>query len=216
MLAEPRLPKTGGLQGLYAGKWTLRGACRFRVIEVFHCGAQDAGVPSPTNHTPIPSETPNWSSLTIDCAPLAMPQAKGIQTAPDVLIVEDQPHIARLLEYVMEGEGFTVDIAHDGALAEQKLMSVTYSAVLLDLDLPGRNGLELLQVIRSSTQQKRPSVIVLSAMCSERVAEKVIEAGADAHYPKPIVPAVLLMKMKELGVTNRRDQLRAETLKGRH
>ena len=147
--------------------------------------------------------------MTTYLASLAKTIDPGFLPVRDVLIVEDQPHIARLLEFVLEKEGFTVDIAYDGSVAERKLTFGVYSAVLLDLDLPGRSGLELLHVIRTSKQKSRPSVIVLSAMCSGQIAQKVIDAGADAHYPKPIVPAILLTKMKELGVRNNRDRMRA-------
>jgi DNA-binding response OmpR family regulator len=130
--------------------------------------------------------------------------ASTVLSGPDILIVEDQAHMARLLQFVIEREGFTVDIAYDGEGAERKLASTGYKAVLLDLDLPGRSGLELIRSIRSIHYDEPPCVIVLSGMCSGTIAEEVINAGANVHYQKPMVPATLLRKMRELGVSNQR------------
>ena len=119
-----------------------------------------------------------------------------------VLVVEDERHIARFLEFVLKKEGFSVDCAFDGDAAEQKIQANTYSAILLDLGLPHRSGLEVLSLIRSLVVPSRPAVIVLTAKSSGDVLNQVLAAGADAHCPKPVAPSTLLKKLKELGVTS--------------
>jgi DNA-binding response OmpR family regulator len=122
----------------------------------------------------------------------------------DVLVVEDQGHIARLLEFMLQREGFTVDVACDGAIAEQMISATPYSAVLLNLDLADCTGLEVLRFVRSSKLQNRPAVIVLSALCTGEISHQAMAAGADAYYPQPFSPAALLSRMRELGVTKHR------------
>ena len=97
-----------------------------------------------------------------------------------ILVVEDERHIARFLEFVLQKEGFAVEIAFDGAVAEQKIQSTNYTAILLDLGLPQRSGLEVLTFIRSLQQPVRPTVTVLTAKSSGDVSNQVLEAGADA------------------------------------
>jgi two-component system alkaline phosphatase synthesis response regulator PhoP len=121
---------------------------------------------------------------------------------PGILIVEDERHIARFLEFVLEKEGFLVETAFDGDAAVQSLQRRTYSAVLLDLGLPRRSGLEVLHWLRSSQEHDETVVIVLTAKSSGNVLQQVLAAGANAHCPKPVAPSTLLKKMKELGIAN--------------
>lgn len=122
------------------------------------------------------------------------------ESSSKVLVVEDERHIARFLEFVLRKEGFSVDCAFDGDAAEQKIQTNTYAAILLDLGLPHRSGLEVLSIIRSHDVRSRPAVIVLTAKSSGDVLNQVLAAGADAHCPKPVAPSTLLKKLKELGV----------------
>jgi DNA-binding response OmpR family regulator len=126
-----------------------------------------------------------------------------------ILVVEDERHIARFLEFVLQKNGFAVDTAFDGAAAEQRIQSAAYSAILLDLGLPERSGLEVLSFIRSLDSPERPVVIVLTAKSSGDVLNEILAGGADAHCPKPAAPSTLLKKLKELGVTSERTASRS-------
>jgi two-component system response regulator ArlR len=125
-----------------------------------------------------------------------MPRESG----PKILVVEDERHIARFLEFVLQRQGFAVDSVFDGAVAEAKVQSTIYAAILLDLGLPGRSGLEVLSFIRSLAQPARPIVIVLTAKSSGDVLSQVLAAGADAYCPKPVAPSTLLKRLRELGL----------------
>jgi len=120
----------------------------------------------------------------------------------NILVVEDERHIARFLEYVLQKQGFTVESVHDGNDAVQRLQNNGYSAVLLDLGLPGRSGLEILRYLRSSGERDTTIVIVLTAKSSGDMLQQLLAAGANAHCPKPVAPSTLLRKLKELGVTS--------------
>jgi len=117
-----------------------------------------------------------------------------------ILIVEDERHIARFLEFVLQKEGFAVDVALDGRVAENKIRAESYAAILLDLGLPDLSGMELLALIRSHPSEPRPVVVVLTAKSSGDVLHQVLEAGADAYCPKPVAPSTLLKKLRELNV----------------
>ena len=119
-----------------------------------------------------------------------------------ILVVEDERHIARFLEFVLRKEGYAVECAFDGDDAVQRLQSHSYSAVLLDLGLPGRSGLDVLRFVRSSEGSSKTIVIVMTAKSSGDVSYQVLAAGANAHCPKPVAPSTLLRKMKELGVAS--------------
>ena len=125
-------------------------------------------------------------------------------SAQRILVVEDELHIARFLEYVLRKEGYAVETVFDGAAAEDKVRGSSFSAILLDLGLPHRTGLEVLTLIRSENLTPRPVVIVLTAKSSGDVHDQVLAAGADAYCPKPVAPSALLRKLTELGVTPRK------------
>jgi CheY-like chemotaxis protein len=122
------------------------------------------------------------------------------QSGYRVLVVEDERHIARFLEYVLLKEGIAVEVAFDGAVAEQKVATTPYSAVLLDLGLPRRTGLEVIRFIRSVDRHPTPLIIVLTAKSSGDVLSQVLAAGADAYCPKPVAPSTLLRKLAEFGM----------------
>lgn len=128
-----------------------------------------------------------------------------------ILVVEDESHIARFLEFVLSKEGFLVDTVFDGEAAVQRIAGQSYSAVLLDLGLPGRSGLDVLRFIRSSEERVNTVVIVLTAMSAGDVSEQVLAAGANAHCPKPVAPSTLLRKLRELGVPKKLELQTCET-----
>jgi len=117
-----------------------------------------------------------------------------------ILVVEDERHIAKFLEFVLQKEGYEVDSVYDGDAAIQILDSRKYSAVLLDLGLPGRSGIEVLRDLRSTNEHAETVVIVLTAKSSGDMLQQLSDAGASAHCPKPVAPSTLFRKLKELGV----------------
>src|ERR1700761_4370256 len=80
-----------------------------------------------------------------------------------VLVVEDERHIARLLEHVLRKEGYAVTAVHDAEKAIGCIEKSTPDALLLDIVLPGMSGLDFLGFIRSDPRWAELVVIVLSA-----------------------------------------------------
>lgn len=117
-----------------------------------------------------------------------------------VLIVEDERHIARYLEFVLRKEGYEVATANDGESALRRITDFDPGAVLLDLVLPGMSGMEVLEAIRSDERYASLVVIVLSARSSAEDTAALAAAHVQAQCPKPVAPSTLLKKLNEFGI----------------
>lgn len=115
-----------------------------------------------------------------------------------VLIVEDEPNIAESLDFILGQAGFAVETAVDGAEALQKLRRQVYSALILDLMLPGINGFDVLRSVRSDGELKDMPVIVLTAkgQAADRQAAEAI--GATAFITKPFSNAEIVQRVSQL------------------
>ncbi|AXC10134.1 Phosphate regulon transcriptional regulatory protein PhoB (SphR) [Acidisarcina polymorpha] len=122
-----------------------------------------------------------------------------MQTAK-ILVVEDERHIARLLEFVLQKAGYDLSICHSAERALIELEKGHPDAIVLDLILPGMSGLEFLRLIRAPPRCCASAVIVLSSHWLEQGGASLAESGATARCTKPIAPSSLLRKLKELGI----------------
>ncbi|MFO1431577.1 MAG: response regulator [Candidatus Competibacteraceae bacterium] len=113
-----------------------------------------------------------------------------------VLVVEDDPMIGEIVCKGLRSEGFTVDWVRDGRHAELALESEVYSLVLLDLGLPRKDGLELLQDWRHRGHTLPVLIITARDAVPDRV--KGLDSGADDYLVKPFDLAELLARMRAL------------------
>jgi DNA-binding response OmpR family regulator len=120
-----------------------------------------------------------------------------------VLVVEDERHIARLLEFVLTKSGYSVKVAHDGATALARLDDFEPEAILLDLMLPDMSGSDILARIRVHPACFESGVIVLSAHTFELESRAVDPTGRTIQCSKPIAPSRLLEKLSEFGLPAR-------------
>lgn len=113
--------------------------------------------------------------------------------ADRILIVEDETNIARFVELELMHEGYEVDKAFDGREGLDKAMDGEYALILLDVMLPGLNGLEVLRRLRT---KKDTPVIMLTAR--DAVMDKVsgLDAGADDYITKPFAIEELLARIR--------------------
>lgn len=112
--------------------------------------------------------------------------------ADRVLIIEDEPTIARLVTYNLEQEGYETETAGNGAEGLHKAMRGDYAVIFLDLMLPGMNGFEVLQKLRQNGI-KTP-VIILTARNAEEEVVQGLRLGADDYITKPFGVAELLAR----------------------
>jgi DNA-binding response OmpR family regulator len=113
-----------------------------------------------------------------------------------VLLVEDHKPLARTLRQGLEEEGFAVDLAHDGEEANFKALTAGYDVIVLDLMLPKRDGLSLLQEWR--TKGVTTHVLVLTARDATEDKVKGLDAGADDYLTKPFRIEELLTRLRAL------------------
>ncbi len=112
--------------------------------------------------------------------------------ALNVLIIEDDKNISRLIGTTLSGEGFLCDFAYDGLEGESKYVSKKWDLVLLDLMLPGLSGYELLEYISSM----QTPVIVISAMVEVSDRIRGLKMGADDYLCKPFQVGELIARVE--------------------
>lgn len=117
-----------------------------------------------------------------------------------VLIAEDEEELAKGLKYLLEKNKFSVDLVHDGEEALECFRCTEYDVVVLDIMMPGRNGLEVLAAIRRAGSNVPVMMLTAKAEVEDRVAG--LEAGADDYLPKPFASSEFIARVKALSRRN--------------
>ena len=113
-----------------------------------------------------------------------------------LLLVEDDPMLGDAMQRVLQQESFAVDWARDGEEAELALNAVEYDLVLLDLGLPGKNGLDVLRDLRKRKDSKPVIILTARDAVSDRIAG--LDSGADDYMVKPFDPDELAARIRAL------------------
>src|SRR2546423_3183508 len=118
---------------------------------------------------------------------IAPSTARGSQPASacDILVIEDDLGIADVLRLALQREGHTVDVAADGDEGLTYLQQRHYRLLLLDLLLPGLDGMGVLRALREEPARRPPVVIILSALQGRADVVRALEAGADDYLTNP-------------------------------
>lgn len=113
-----------------------------------------------------------------------------------VLIAEDEVYIAKALKVMLEKNKYTVDMVHNGVDAFDYISSLSYDVIVLDIMMPGMDGIEVVKKTRS----KGISTPVLLLTAKSEVADRVagLDAGADDYLPKPFASAEFLARVRAL------------------
>jgi DNA-binding response OmpR family regulator len=112
---------------------------------------------------------------------------------PRVLVIDDDPTLAEVVERYLEREGFTVEVRADGEQGLDRALSWLPDLVVLDLMLPGLDGLEVCRRLRDVAPIP---VVMLTARASEDDRVAGLELGADDYLPKPFSPRELTARVK--------------------
>jgi len=113
-----------------------------------------------------------------------------------ILVVEDEADIAEVLQYNLELEGFQVDCASRGDEALETIRASTPDLILLDLMLPGVNGVELTQILKRDEETASIPLIMVTARGDEMDRIVGLELGADDYIPKPFSPRELVLRVQ--------------------
>ena len=114
-----------------------------------------------------------------------------------VLVVEDEKKTAAFVRKALQAEGFAVDVCANGDDALAAAKTTPFDGILLDIMLPGRDGLSVLRQLRASGNQT--PVLLLSARGAVNERVEGLNAGADDYLPKPFVIAELVARVRALG-----------------
>ena len=115
-----------------------------------------------------------------------------------VMVIEDEKEIRDLVRYNLERAGFRVAAAGDGEEGLERLFASRPDALVLDLMLPGRNGLEILRELRGEPTTRDLPVLVLTARGAEMDKLLGFERGADDYLTKPFSPRELVARIQAL------------------
>ncbi|WP_300362653.1 response regulator transcription factor [Hydrogenimonas sp.] len=113
-----------------------------------------------------------------------------------IFLLEDDTNLSETVTDFLEEEGFTVDTAYDGEEAEEKLYENRYDMLLLDVNVPGINGFELLKEARQRGVDT-PAIFITSLNAIENL-EEGYESGADDYIRKPFALKELLLRITTL------------------
>ncbi|MEW6600383.1 MAG: response regulator transcription factor [Nitrospirota bacterium] len=113
-----------------------------------------------------------------------------------ILIVDDEKDILELISYNLKKEGFEVSVSSDGEDALRRIKQKKYDLIILDLMLPGIQGLELCRILKSSEDTSFIPIIMLTAKNEELDKVLGLEMGADDYITKPFSPRELVARVK--------------------
>ena len=115
-----------------------------------------------------------------------------------ILVIEDSLTMQRLLSYVLEREGYDVQIASDGAEGMEKARAIKPDLVFTDLMMPIKDGYEVCREIRADEHLKDTILIILTARGQDSDIEKGLAAGADEYVMKPFDPPKVVERVNQI------------------
>ncbi len=121
-----------------------------------------------------------------------------------ILIVEDEEDILELERYNLEREGYRVSAVMSGEEALRLVKSQEFDLIILDLMLPGLDGLEVCKRVKNNPETGETAIVMITAKGDEADIVTGLELGADDYITKPFSPRVLLARIK--AVLRRREE----------
>jgi phosphate regulon transcriptional regulator PhoB len=113
-----------------------------------------------------------------------------------ILVIDDEPDIVELVRYNLSREGYAVSAARDGEEALQTIRAGEFALIILDLMLPGIQGMELCRMLKKNPGTENIPIIMLTAKVEEVDRILGLESGADDYITKPFSPRELVARVK--------------------
>ena len=117
---------------------------------------------------------------------------------PRILVVDDEPHIVRLIQVNLERQGYQVETANNGAQALEKIRQSRPDLLVSDVMMPEMDGFELLANVRRDPVLMDLPVIMLTAKAQDNDVMTGYKTGADMYLTKPFNPAELIAFAKRI------------------
>ncbi len=115
-----------------------------------------------------------------------------------IVLAEDEPQIARLIEFKLKKEGYKVIWKENGEEALEAIKADKPDLILLDVMMPVMDGYEVLRRVKEDENLKSIPVVMLTARAQEKDVVKGIDLGAEDYITKPFHPAELLARVKRI------------------
>jgi two-component system alkaline phosphatase synthesis response regulator PhoP len=119
-------------------------------------------------------------------------------TVKKILIADDEPDILEIIQYNLQNEGYEVQTAKNGNEAIDQAKRFMPDLIILDIMMPGKNGIEVCNILRMQPAFNNTLIIFLTALSDEGTEVKGLETGADDFITKPVSPKVLVSKVNAL------------------
>ena len=113
-----------------------------------------------------------------------------------ILVVEDEKKVARFIQQGLEEEHYAVDVSHDGAEGLSMAETGSYDVIVLDVMLPGKDGLEVTRELRA--ERVTTPILILTAKTATEDKVAGLDSGADDYLTKPFAFAELLARVRSL------------------
>ncbi len=127
-----------------------------------------------------------------------MPNKKNAETKQKkILIIEDDSISIELIEYFLKNENYSVSVAQDGEIGLRKITEDKPDLILLDIMLPGMNGIQVLEKVKEDKQLSQIPIIIISSLSQDEDILKGLEKGAMDYLSKPFSPQILIAKVKK-------------------
>ncbi len=121
-----------------------------------------------------------------------------MSTGRRILVVDDEPHIRKILQFLLEQEGFEVTLAENGAVALEKLADCQPDLILLDVMMPKMDGFTVLQHLRENHRTSWVPVIMLTAKGESSEKVRGLRGGANDYLTKPFNHDELMLRMRNM------------------
>lgn len=121
-----------------------------------------------------------------------------MSTAKKILIADDEPDILEIIQFNLQTEGYEVFTAKNGDEALEQTKKHLPDLIILDIMMPGKNGIDVCNILRMQPAFKETLIVFLSALSDEGTEIRGLETGADDYLTKPISPKILLSKVNAL------------------
>lgn len=132
--------------------------------------------------------------------------------AGKILIVDDEPNIRQLVRFNLEREGFTAVEAEDGVSCLEMVNKEKPDLIVLDIMIPGKDGLEVCRLVKTRPETAGIAVIMLTAKAEEIDTILGLEMGADDYVTKPFSPRELVARVKAVLRRSHKDPLQSDEL----
>jgi len=115
-----------------------------------------------------------------------------------VLLIEDEPHIAEAIRFILGRQGWDVTVQVDGPAGLRAVSDIAFDLVILDLMLPGMSGMDILHQLRADPGTRSLPVMMLTAKGQGRDREAATRAGVSAFMTKPFANADMVAAVRAL------------------